>query len=79
MGGGEEGRAVPFGRYHHGNTRTSGGPWVLGFTSQGTGTLFGVIGGYQEGGRYDWASYSPVLGATALALYRQAETTAALQ
>jgi hypothetical protein len=60
-------------------TGTSGGPWVLGFTSRGTGTLFGVIGGYQEGGRYDWASYSPVLGATALALYRQAETTAALQ
>jgi len=58
---------------------TSGGPWVLGFTSRGTGTLFGVIGGYQEGGRYDWASYSPVFGATALALYRQAETTAALQ
>ena len=53
---------------------TSGGPWVLGFTSRGTGTLFGVIGGYQEGGRYDWASYSPVFGATALALYRQAET-----
>jgi hypothetical protein len=58
---------------------TSGGPWVLGFTGRGTGTLFGVIGGYQEGGRYDWASYSPVFGATALALYRQAETTAALQ
>ena len=58
---------------------TSGGPWVLGFTSRGTGTLFGVIGGYQDGGRYDWASYSPVFGATALALYRQAETTAALR
>jgi hypothetical protein len=52
---------------------TSGGPWVLGFTSRGTGTLFGVIGGYQEGGRYDWASYSPVFGATALALYRQGD------
>jgi hypothetical protein len=60
-------------------TGTSGGPWVLGFTRRGTGTLFGVIGGYQEGGRYDWASYSPVFGAAALALYRQAETTAALQ
>jgi Trypsin len=58
---------------------TSGGPWILGFTSRGTGTLFGVIGGYQQGGRYDWASYSPVFGAAALALYRQAEATAARQ
>jgi hypothetical protein len=58
---------------------TSGGPWVIGFTSRGTGTLFGVIGGYQDGGDYDWASYSPVFGASALGLYRQAEATAALQ
>jgi len=58
---------------------TSGGPWILGFTRQGTGTLFGVIGGYQQGGRYDWASYSPVFGSAALALYRQAEATAARQ
>lgn len=56
---------------------TSGGPWILGFTSRGGGTLFGVIGGYQQGGRYDWASYSPVFGAATLALYRQAEATAA--
>ena len=56
---------------------TSGGPWVIGFTSRGTGTLFGVIGGYQDGGDYEWASYSPVFGAAALALYRQAEATAA--
>lgn len=56
---------------------TSGGPWILGFTSRGTGTLFGVIGGYQEGGRYDWASYSPVFGSAALALYRQAAATGA--
>ena len=54
---------------------TSGGPWVIGYTSRGTGTLFGVIGGYQDGGDVDWASYSAVLGTAALALYRQAEAT----
>ncbi len=58
---------------------TSGGPWVIGFTSRGTGTLFGVIGGYQDGGDYDWASYSAAFGASALGLYRQAEATAAIQ
>jgi hypothetical protein len=66
--------------YCHGyRDGTSGGPWVIGFTRWGTGTIFGVIGGYQDGGDYDWASYSPVFGASALALYRQAEATAALQ
>ncbi len=58
---------------------TSGGPWIIGFTSRGTGTLFGVIGGYETGGDYDWASYSAAFGASALSLYRQAEATAALQ
>ena len=32
-----------------------------------------------EGGDYDWASYSPAFGAATLALYRQAEATAALR
>jgi len=41
--------------------------------------LFGVIGGYESGGDYDWASYSAAFGASALSLYRQAEATAALQ
>jgi hypothetical protein len=64
--------------YCHGyRDGTSGGPWVIGLTSRGTGTLYGVIGGYQQGGSYEWASYSPALGAAALALYRQAEATAA--
>ena len=58
---------------------TSGGPWIIGFTSRGTGTLFGVIGGYEAGGDYEWASYSAVFGASALSLYRQAEAAAALQ
>jgi hypothetical protein len=56
---------------------TSGGPWVIGFTGRGAGTLVGVIGGHAEGGDYDWASYSPVFGAAALSLYRQAEATPA--
>lgn len=64
--------------YCHGyRDGTSGGPWVIGLTSRGTGTLYGVIGGYQQGGRYEWASYSPALGPAALALYRQAEAAAA--
>jgi Trypsin len=63
--------------YCHGyRDGTSGGPWIIGLTSRGTGTLYGVIGGYQQGGSYEWASYSPALGAAALALYRQAEATA---
>jgi Trypsin len=66
--------------YCHGfRDGTSGGPWVIGLTSRGAGTLFGVIGGYAEGGDYDWASYSPAFGAATLALYRQAEATAAFQ
>lgn len=57
---------------------TSGGPWVLGYEgSNGTGTIFGVIGGYEWGGDYDWASYSAVFGSSALQLFRQAEATAA--
>jgi hypothetical protein len=66
--------------YCHGyRDGTSGGPWVIGYTGRGTGTLFGVIGGYEDGGDYEWASYSAVLGAPALSLFRQAETTAALR
>ena len=63
--------------YCHGyRDGTSGGPWIIGYTSRGTGTLFGVIGGYQDGGDYEWASYSPVFGAATLSLYHQAEATA---
>lgn len=63
--------------YCHGyRDGTSGGPWVIGYTGRGTGTLVGVIGGYQDGGDVEWASYSPVLGASALSLYRQAEAAA---
>jgi V8-like Glu-specific endopeptidase len=53
---------------------TSGGPWILGFDpSSGTGTVFGVIGGYEEGGNYAWASYSAYFGLPTLELFLQAE------
>lgn len=52
---------------------TSGGPWITGFNSRtGTGTIVGVIGGYEQGGDYDWASYSPYFGSAIQALFRQA-------
>ena len=34
--------------------------------------MIGVIGGYQQGGNLPQVSYSPVLGASAAALYNQA-------
>lgn len=39
----------------------------------GTGTVFGVIGGYEEGGDYPWASYSVNFSLPTLNLYWQAE------
>ncbi len=35
--------------------------------------MHGVIGGYEEGGSYEWASYSPHFGAAIGALFGQAE------
>jgi hypothetical protein len=56
---------------------TSGGPWILGFDpASGTGTVFGVIGGYQQGGYFPWASYSAYFGLPALRLFLQAEKQA---
>jgi V8-like Glu-specific endopeptidase len=53
---------------------TSGGPWIAGFNSRaGTGVVHGVIGGYENGGDYEWASYSPHFGAAIQALYWHAE------
>ena len=61
--------------YSHGfSTGTSGGPWIIGYDAEhGTGTVFGVIGGYEEGGDYEWASYSAYFGSAAKILYEQAE------
>lgn len=53
---------------------TSGGPWIINYNgSTGTGTVFGVIGGYQDGGYQSWASYSPIFWQSAQSLFSQAE------
>jgi hypothetical protein len=64
--------------YCHGFwTGTSGGPWIIGYNARnGTGTVFGVIGGYELGGDYEWASYSAYFGSAARTLYQQAERQA---
>ena len=55
---------------------TSGGPWILGFTGSGTGTVFGVIGGYESGGYQAWISYSAAFEKPAQALLNQAVAAA---
>jgi V8-like Glu-specific endopeptidase len=53
---------------------TSGGPWILNFNARtGQGTVYGDIGGYEQGGDYDWTSYSPYFGSAAKALFQLAE------
>jgi V8-like Glu-specific endopeptidase len=57
---------------------TSGGPWIVHFNGhRGTGVVFGVIGGYEQGGDYEWASYSVRFSLPTLRLYLQV-TRAAL-
>ncbi len=52
---------------------TSGSPWVAHFDPRSrTGTIVGVIGGYQEGGDSDSVSYSAYLGSAVHQLYEQA-------
>lgn len=52
---------------------TSGGPFLTGInTVSGTGTIAGVVGGYQQGGDTADVSYSPVFGPDVQALYRSA-------
>jgi hypothetical protein len=52
---------------------TSGSPWVTHFDPRSrTGTIVGVIGGYQEGGDAPSVSYSAYLGDGARQLYQQA-------
>jgi hypothetical protein len=60
--------------YCHGFwTGTSGGPWIIGYNAAtGEGKVFGVIGGYEAGGDYEWTSYSSYFGITARNLYQQA-------
>jgi V8-like Glu-specific endopeptidase len=53
---------------------TSGSPWVIGFSPRShTGTIVGLIGGYQDGGNLPAISYSPLLGPAIQRLYREAE------
>lgn len=53
---------------------TSGGPWILHLNPvTGGGTVIGDIGGYEQGGDYPWASYSPYYASPVLRLFRQAQ------
>jgi V8-like Glu-specific endopeptidase len=53
---------------------TSGSPWIARFDpGTRTGTIVGVIGGYQEGGDTDSVSYSAYLDGAIRQLYQQAE------
>jgi V8-like Glu-specific endopeptidase len=52
---------------------TSGSPWVTHFDTQSrTGTIVGVIGGYQQGGDTPSISYSAYFGSGIQQLYQQA-------
>jgi V8-like Glu-specific endopeptidase len=56
------------------NDGTSGGPWILDLNLfTGSGIVFGDIGGYEQGGNYPWASYSPYYTATIEQLWWQAQ------
>ena len=59
---------------------TSGIPWVTDFNPlTRTGTIVGVIGGYQEGGNTPAISCSPYLGEQVERFYRQAVADEAAQ
>jgi V8-like Glu-specific endopeptidase len=54
---------------------TSGSPWVTHFSPRSrTGTIVGVIGGYQQGGDSPAISYSAYFGSGVRQLYQQAIT-----
>jgi V8-like Glu-specific endopeptidase len=55
---------------------TSGSPWITRFDSGSrTGTIVGVIGGYQEGGDTPAVSYSAYLGNDIQTLYQEATSS----
>ncbi len=59
---------------------TSGSPWVISFSPRSrTGTIVGVIGGYQDGGNKPARSYSPRIGPAIQRLYREAEAAGLLR
>jgi V8-like Glu-specific endopeptidase len=54
---------------------TSGSPWITRFDQAArTGTIVGVIGGYQEGGDTSEVSYSPYFGNDIKKLYDEARS-----
>jgi V8-like Glu-specific endopeptidase len=56
---------------------TSGGPWITHFDPEtGAGTVIGDIGGYEQGGDFEYTSYSPYFGLPTLRLYLRAEVGA---
>lgn len=57
---------------HNYRNGTSGAPWILRYKN-GSGTVFGVIGGFEDGGDVEWASYSPYFRESALDLLELAE------
>ena len=64
--------------YNDGDDQPVRGPWIAGYRpGSGTGTVFGVIDGYETGGDYEWASYSSYFGSALRALFGQAERLAA--
>jgi V8-like Glu-specific endopeptidase len=59
---------------HNFQDGTSGGPWIVGYNGQrGTGTVFGVIGGFEQGGDFAWASYSAYFAQPARTLFGEAQ------
>lgn len=57
---------------------TSGSGWLENYdASTGSGTLIGVIGGYEQGGDTDDVSYAAVFDSSVQSLYEQAKTAAA--
>jgi V8-like Glu-specific endopeptidase len=54
---------------------TSGSPWITNINPRtGTGTIVGIIGGYQQGGDTPAISYSSYLGSAVQGLYAEAVT-----
>ena len=52
---------------------TSGGPFLADVSASGTGTIIGVIGGYEQGGDLPQVSYAATFSAATEALFKTAE------
>jgi V8-like Glu-specific endopeptidase len=53
---------------------TSGGPWIVNYNGHtGSGTIIGDIGGFEQGGNYEWASYSVYYEWPTFQLFLQAQ------